>query len=106
MRRSGKTHIQTVKSEANGHGVATNRGEWERPINQDERDVGRLAETPALAKAAKAIKDRLEPVFVTDIRRTIGFYTSTTTRSWKRRSRKGRTKPGAALEPVSELVES
>ena len=39
VRRSGKTHIQTVKSEANGHGVATNRGEWEWPINQDERYV-------------------------------------------------------------------
>ncbi len=70
VRRSGNMHIQTVKSEANGYGVATNFGEWEWPIGRNEPDVSLLAKTRALAKAATAIQDKLEPVFVTDIRRT------------------------------------
>src|ERR1700692_280231 len=44
VRRSGDTRIQTVKSRANGRGVAINRSEREWQIGQDEPDVERLAE--------------------------------------------------------------
>ena len=59
-----------MKSRLNGHGVAASRGEWEWPIGQDSPEVARLAQTPQLAAAAVAIKGRLQPAFVTDIRRT------------------------------------
>ena len=58
-----------MKSRSNGHGVAASRGEWEWPIGQDTPEVARLSQTPALAAAAREIKGRLQPAFVTDIRR-------------------------------------
>jgi len=103
VRRSGKTHIQTVKSEANGNGVATNRGEWEWPISQDKPDVNRLAKTPALAKAATAIKDKLGPVFVTDIRRTTWLLHLEDNTAVEAAIDEGSIEAGAAREPVSEL---
>jgi len=70
VRQSGDRRTQTVKSQARERGVAANRREWEWRISQDEPDVGRLEKVRALAMIATAIKDRLQPVFVTDILRT------------------------------------
>jgi len=70
VRQSGDRRTQTVKSQASERGVAANRREWEWRISQDEPDVGRLEKIRALAMIATAIKDRLQPVFVTDILRT------------------------------------
>jgi len=103
VRRTGNTRIQTVKSRSSGRGVATSRSEWEWPIDQDVPDVGRLAETRALAKAAKAIKGKLEPVFVTDIRRTIHLLHLDDNTVVEAANDEGIIKAGAAREPVSEL---
>jgi triphosphatase len=103
VRRSGDTHTQTVKSRANGRGVATSRREWEWRIGQDEPDVGRLAETRALAMAATAIKDRLEPVFVTDIRRTTRLLHLDDHTVVEAAIDEGSIEAGPAREPVSEL---
>ncbi len=103
VRRSGDTHTQTVKSRANGRGVATDRNEWEWRIRQKEPDVGLLAKTRALAKAARAIKDRLEPVFVTDIQRTTRLLHLNDNTVVEVAIDEGSVKAGPACEPVSEL---
>ena len=103
VRRSGNTYIQTVKSRSKGRSVATSRSEWEWPIGQDVPDVGRLAKTRALAKAAQAIKGRLEPVFVTDIRRTTCLLHLDGNTVVEVAIDEGSIEAGRAREPVSEL---
>jgi triphosphatase len=103
IRRSGNTHIQTVKSRSNGRGVATSRREWEWPARKDVPDVGRLAETRALATAARAIKGRLEPVFVTDIRRTTRLLHLDGNTVVEVAIDEGSVEASAKREPVSEL---
>jgi len=103
VRRSGNTLVQTVKSRSNGRGVAASRSEWEWSIDQNVPDIGRLAETRALAKAAKAIKGKLEPVFVTDIRRTTRLLDLDNITVAEAAIDEGVIKAGAAREPVSEL---
>ena len=103
VRRSGDARIQTVKSRANGRGIASNRGEWEWRISHDGPDVGRLAETAELAKAAQAIKGRLEPVFVTDIRRTTRLLHLDSNTVIEAAIDEGSIAAGAARETVSEL---
>jgi triphosphatase len=103
VRRSGDSRLQTVKSRAIGRGVAMNRSEWEWEIGQDELDVERLAKTRNLAKLAKQIKGRLEPVFITDIRRTIRLLHLDGKSIVEASIDVGRIRAGAASEPVSEL---
>ncbi len=103
VRRRGNTLIQTVKSRSDGRGVATNRNEWEWPIGRDEPDVGRLAEVRTLAMAATAIKDKLEPVFVTDIWRTTRLLHLDETTVVEAAIDEGSIEAGRAREPVSEL---
>jgi triphosphatase len=103
VRRSGNRRVQTVKSRSNGRGVATSRGEWEWRVSQDEPDIGRLAETPALAMAAAAVKDRLEPVFVTDIWRTTRLLHLDDNTLVEVAVDEGSIESGRARESVSEL---
>ena len=70
VRRDGEIRTQTVKSRSDGHGVAANRGEWEWPIDQDAPELAWLEKTKPLAAVAIAINGRLQPAFITDIRRT------------------------------------
>jgi triphosphatase len=51
VRRSGHTRIQTVKSRANGRGIAMNRSEWEWRIVREEPDVERLCRDPGTRQA-------------------------------------------------------
>jgi triphosphatase len=103
VRRSGNTHTQTVKSRATDRGVAANRNEWEWLIGQNEPDVGLLAKTRALAKAATAIKDKLEPVFVTDIWRATRLLDLDDKTVVEVAIDEGNIEAGPAREPVSEL---
>ena len=91
VRRGGGRRVQTVKAGGAEDGVtdglALRRstqgvdppegrpaklayGEWEWPIERDEPDLGLLAQTPIDGAATARVEGRLEPVFVTDIRRT------------------------------------
>ena len=70
VRRSGDALTQTVKSRAAGRSVASDRREWEWPIRQDHPDTACIARVTELAGIAKAIDGRLQPLFVTDIRRS------------------------------------
>jgi inorganic triphosphatase YgiF len=103
VRRNGNVHTQTVKSRATDRGISTDRNEWEWRIGQNKPDVGRLAATRALAKAAEAIKDSLQPIFVTDIRRTVRLLRLDDNTVVEVAIDEGSIEAGLAREPVSEL---
>jgi triphosphatase len=103
VRRVGATRIQTVKSRADGRGVATSRNEWEWRIGQDTPDISRLAKTTALAAASKTINGKLTRLFVTDIRRTVRLLHLDDDTIVEAAIDKGTIKAGQAHESVSEL---
>ena len=103
VRRVGSKRIQTVKSRAVGSGLASDRAEWEWPIAQTVPVLARLAETPLLAKAARAVNGRLKPVFVTDIRRTVRLLNLAGDTLVEVAIDEGRIEAGIAHEPVCEL---
>jgi triphosphatase len=72
-------------------------------MSQDEPDVGRLAKTRALATVATAIKDKFEPVFVTDIRRTVRLLHLDDNTVVEAAIDEGSIEAGLAHESVSEL---
>ena len=103
VRRSGAHRVQTVKSRAGGHGVASSRGEWTWPITQDAPEVDCLARTKPLAAAALAIEGRLQPAFVTRIQRTTRLVRLDETTTVEVAFDEGDIEAGAAHEAVSEL---
>jgi len=70
VRRAGDSYVQTVKTRNPGDGAAARRDEWEWPLKQETPDLGPLTETP-IGSLLPAIANRLEPIFVTEIHRTI-----------------------------------
>jgi triphosphatase len=70
VRRAGDSYVQTVKTRNPGDGATARRDEWEWPLKQETPDLGPLTETP-IGSLLPAIADRLEPIFVTEIHRTI-----------------------------------
>jgi triphosphatase len=62
-----------------------------------------FAETRELAKLVKQIKGRLEPVFITDMRRTVRLLHLDGNSVVEAAIDVGRIRAGAASEPVSEL---
>ena len=103
VRRSGNTHTQTVKARAADRGLATDRTEWEWRIGQNKPDISLLAKTRVLAKAATAVKDRLEPVFVTDVQRTTRLLRLDDGTVVEAAIDAGNIEAGPVREPVSEL---
>jgi triphosphatase len=103
VRRNGEVRTQTVKSRADGHGVAASRGEREWPIGLDTPDVAWLEETKFLAGVAVAIKDRLRPQFITNIRRTTRLVHLDGGATVEVAFDEGDIEAGPAHEPVSEL---
>ena len=71
IRQGNGLPVQTVKSGEQAGSVALCRNEWEWPLEQDHPDLAKLAAVPELAPTAKLLDGRLEPVFVTDIQRTV-----------------------------------
>ena len=71
VRRCGDARVQTLKSAGDGYTVAASRGEWEWRIDQDVPDLSCVAETPFGAEIAAEGASGLQPVFETDIRRTV-----------------------------------
>jgi triphosphatase len=69
IRRSGKKRIQTVK--ASGYrAVASARGEWEWPTEEERPDLGLAAGTPLADQLPPGVDEKLQPVVTTDIVRT------------------------------------
>ena len=71
VRQSGGQGVQMLKSKPNSDGFAARRGEWEWPVETDRPAFGLLVGTPVGAKLDPGMAERLEPVFITDIRRTV-----------------------------------
>lgn len=67
VRRNGKQHIQTVKSE---NSAQFGRGEWETEIKDGAPDLGKAADTPLGQFASKKLRRKLKPIFKTSIFRT------------------------------------
>ena len=103
VRRDGEIRTQTVKSRSDGYGVAVSRGEWEWPIDQDAPEVAWLAKTKPLAAAAIAIKGRLQPAFITNIRRTTRLVHLGEDTTVEVAFDEGDIEAGVAHEAVSEL---
>ena len=103
VRQRGHSCVQAVKSRSNGHGVATTRSEWEWPIGQDVPDVGLLEEVNALAAVAPVIRGRLQPIFVTDVQRTIRLLHLDGDTVVELAIDEGSIAAGTAREPVSEV---
>jgi len=102
VRRSGENRIQTVKTRGSERGVAASRGEWEWLIKQDEPDIGRLSEIREMVDIVDMLKERLLPVFITDIQRTtrtLHLNGATVELAID----EGSIEAGTACEPVSEL---
>ncbi len=70
MRQSGGQWVQTLKSRADGRGLAARRGEWEWPAAAGRPDFELLGGTLDGAKLDPEIAAKLVPMFITDIRRT------------------------------------
>ena len=103
VRRIGNTYIQTVKSRANGRGVATDRGEWEWQFDQNVLDIAKLSQTRGLPIVARAVRGKLEPVFITDIRRTVHLLHLPGDTLVEVVIDEGSIVAGSAHEPVCEL---
>lgn len=103
IRRNGGQRIQTLKSASDGRGVAASRGEWEWPVDQDTPDLSRIAETPFGATVAAEAAAGLQPVFETDIRRTVRDLRLCGTTLAEASIDEGRVLAGSAAQPVSEL---
>jgi inorganic triphosphatase YgiF len=103
VRRSGNTRMQTVKTRPNLQSVASDRNEWEWRINRDSPDLNLLSDIPELAKLALAIEGALEPVLVTDIRRTVRLLHLSGKAVVEMSIDEGCIRSGAANEPVSEV---
>ena len=103
VRRTGGRRVQTLKANGAANSVALRRGEWEWPIEQDEPDLGLLAQLPLDGAPPGRIDGHLQPVFVTDIRRTVcGLRLVGGTRA-EAALDEGGIAAGEAREPVSEL---
>jgi triphosphatase len=103
VRRSGDRRVQTVKLQGGASAVAAQRGEWEWPIKQDMPDLGLLAETPVSAIVADVTRARLEPVFTTDIRRTVHKLSLDENTTVEAALDEGTITADSASEAVSEL---
>ncbi|MBO1325493.1 CHAD domain-containing protein [Acetobacter sp. TBRC 12305] len=70
VRQSGGAYTQTLKSDAAGGGLAASRDEWAWPVRTNRPDTTLLAKTPA-AVFGPALAEKLMPVLVSDIRRSV-----------------------------------
>jgi len=102
IRQSGERRVQTAKS-ARGAGVAARRGEWEHPVETDTPDLAVLAGTPIGSVLRSRIADELQPVLVTDIRRTARLLRIDAETAVEVALDRGMISAAGRSEPVSEL---
>lgn len=102
IRQSGERRLQTAKS-ARGTGVAARRGEWEQPVETDTPDLALLADTPIGTMLRSRVADELQPVLVTDIRRTAWLLRLDAGTAVEAALDRGMISAAGRSEPVSEL---
>ncbi|MGM0784877.1 MAG: CYTH domain-containing protein [Pseudomonadota bacterium] len=69
LRRRGDTLYQTLKTEGDGAGGLSRRGEWEWAVPGPGLDLPGLAELPPMAALGQDTLERLAPRFTTDFTR-------------------------------------
>ena len=71
LRRSGRSQVQTVKTEATGHAGLFQRGEWDSAVSGDLPDLDAVPDPALRARIARAIGGKtLAPVLRTEMRRS------------------------------------
>ena len=103
VRTDGDQRVQTLKSKGVGNGVAQSRGEWEWPIRTDKPDFGRVAGTEVGGTLDPHIGDRLEPILVTDVHRTVRSLLFDGGATVEVAIDDGSIRAGDAQEPVREI---
>ncbi|MEM1399906.1 MAG: CYTH and CHAD domain-containing protein, partial [Pseudomonadota bacterium] len=71
VRRIGESHVQTVKAAARDAASPLTRMEWETDIDGPEPDLVKLAATGASEVTGVLLPGDLEPLFITDVKRTV-----------------------------------
>ena len=104
VRQEGKSLTQTVKAEGEGAAGLFSRPEWNWPVDSEAPDVGLLKALPSglLPLKPKTLARSLEPVFVTDIKRTTWRLAGD---GWaiELAHDAGEVRAGEVREPISEL---
>src|SRR5262245_6255002 len=69
VRRTGRRYVQTVKTA--GEGSLLERGEWENDVAGNKPDFDLAARTALGPLLGRKLRAKLQPVFETDVRRTV-----------------------------------
>ncbi len=102
VRRSEGRHVQTVKSR-DGAGDFASRSEWEWEVASDALDPGALAREPAALSAVAPDLDRVGPVFVTDVERTVRTLTLDGKTTVEVAFDEGEVRAGDRVTPLGEV---
>ncbi|MCP8891630.1 CYTH and CHAD domain-containing protein [Sphingomonas faeni] len=103
VRTVGGIFIQTVKSRDQGTCLASIRGEWECEIASPAPDLSRLGEVPQLAEMVEYLAGGLNPMFVTDVQRTIRTATLGSGCVVEVAIDTGKIEAGSRSEPIFEI---
>ena len=103
VRRSGNRRIQTLKSARLERSVASTRGEWEWAIDGEEPDLRRLADTPFARIVSTRAAHGLQPVFESDVRRSVRLLRLDGGTVAEAAIDEGRVAAGSAREDLREL---
>lgn len=102
VRRSGSRFIQTVKLDAPAADIGV-RGEWEWPVASASLEPARLASLPDGAAAVRQVVDRVQPIFVTEIQRTVWHLALDQGTSVEAVLDQGVVQAGARRAPICEV---
>lgn len=100
LRRSGKRWLQTLKGGGQVSAGLHQRNEWETPVPAERLDFAALAACGG--KVPNAVRNHLQPVFVTDFSRTIRLLDFAGARI-ELAIDEGEIRTGSACRPISEL---
>jgi triphosphatase len=75
VRKSGRRHVQTVKTAEMADGASAGRGEWEDPISRAQPDLAAPTSGAQLPRGIAA--GDLQPIFTTNVTRTTVMLTPT-----------------------------
>ena len=102
VREADGNFIQTVKSLDAGRGFAS-RGEWERPVASTTLDREALARDPEALALVEAELDRVAPVFVTEVDRTLRLLTLEGKTTVEAALDEGEARAGDRRSPLGEV---
>ncbi len=103
VRKQGRRWVQTVKEEGRVEGGLHDRPEYESIVPDGQLNLSALATTPVAAFFTKPeVADRLAPLFVTDVRRTLRLL-QTEGAEIEFALDRGELRAGERTDPICEL---